>query len=132
MEEPKIVIVDENGKTDEKAMKRQKLKETAQRVLDKAEKAAKATWQFVIDNKENVTFVATGLVAAVTAINKLKPTRYDDHREYVDTSVYDYVTHSRFFLKRPMRNSERIEYLTRLDAGEPAYRILQDMRLLRR
>lgn len=132
MGEPKIVIVGEDGKTDKKAMKRQKLKDTAQKVLDKAGKAAKSAWTFVVDNKENITYVATGLVAAATAINKLKPTRYDDKREYVDTSVYDYVSHSRFWLKRPMRNSERIEYLTRLDAGEPAYRILQDMHLLRR
>ena len=132
MEESKIVIVKKDGSEDKKAMTKQKLKNMAQTAMDKAGKAAKSVWTFVVDNKENITYVATGLVAAATAINKLKPARYDDHREYVDTSVYDYVSHSRFWLKRPMRNSERIEYLERLDAGEPAYQILKDMRLLRR
>lgn len=132
MEESKIVIVKEDGTEDKAAMKRQKIKNIAQTALDKAGKAAKATWTFICENKENVTYVAGGLVAAVAAINKLKPNRYDDHREYVDNSVYDYVSHSRFWLKRPMRNHERIEYLERLDAGEPAYQILRDMHLLRR
>ena len=130
--EEKIVIVKEDSTEDKKAMTKQKLKNMAQTALDKAGKVAKSTWQFVVENKENITYVATGLVAAATAINKLRPTRYDNHREYVDTSVYDYISHSRFWLKRPMRNSERIEYLERLDAGEPAYQILTDMRLLRR
>jgi hypothetical protein len=109
MEESKIVIVKEDGTEDKKAMTKQKLKNMAHTALDKAGKAAKSAWTFVVDNKENITYVATGLVAAATAINKLKPTRYDDHREYVDTSVYDYVSHSRFWLKRPMLNSETIE-----------------------
>lgn len=130
--EEKIVIVKEDGTEDTKAMKKQKLKNTVQNALDKAGKAAKATWQFVVDNKENVTFVLGLAATGMAALNKLKPTRYDDHREYVDNSVYDYVTHSRFWLKRPMRNSERVEYLTRIQAGEPAYEVLRDMHLLRR
>ncbi len=130
--EEKIVILKEDGTEDKAAMRKQKIKNVAQNVMDKAGKAAKATWGFIVENKENVTFVLGLAATGAAALNKLKPTRVEEHRDYVDNSVYDYVSHQRFYLKRPMRNSETIEYLRRLETGEPAYRILSDMRLLRR
>ena len=128
MEKPKIVIMGEDGKPDKEAMRKQKLKDLG----EKGKAFAKSAWDFVVNNKENLTFVIGAMATGAAALSKLKPTRREEHRDYVDTSVYDYVSHTRFWLKRPMTNSENIEYLRRLEQGDPAYRILSDMRVLRR
>lgn len=131
--EEQVVIVNKNGEPDKKAMRKQKIKNFMQNTMDKGGAIAKSAWKFCVENKENLTFMIGLAATGATALGKLKSSsKRDEHREYVDTSVYDYVTHTRFYLKRPLTNSENIEYLRRIDRGEPAYEVLRDMRVLRR
>lgn len=130
-ENEKIVIMTEDGKPDKWANAKVKIKNGVRKVATTTGKVAKGAWQFYVDNQANVTAFLASAGAAIALISKFKPTKTEKYRDEVDLSIYDYRTHTRFHLKRPLTNRENVEYLTRLERGENSYDILNDMRVLK-
>lgn len=133
MEDPKIVILNENGTPDEKAMKRQELKDKAQKVWGGIKKGASNAWSFFKANKEDILLLTTTGAAAIAGIKKLASHTTAERRDYNRDYVYydrSYDTHLR--LKRPLTNAEQIELMKRRQAGEFSSDILEDMGVLRR
>lgn len=130
MENKKIVILNEDGTRNEKAMAMQEIKDFLHNVSDIGAKALKKTWDFTMDNKENLMFLVGLGGAAATAMKKMHRSRAYDDQYKAENSIYDPVTHTRFWLRRPLTNRERVEYLRRTRNGEYADDVLESMGVL--
>lgn len=132
MEEIKdVIIVDENGNPDEKAMKRQKLKNAVQNGWEVTKKAASNVWGWCKENREELAFMVPVFLAAATGIQKLRKPKQEDERERINTTYYDPSTGAHWRLRRELNNRERAELMARRRAGEYVEDILEDMRVLR-
>lgn len=128
----KVIIVNEDGTTDEKAMMREEAKDFLHNAAETGKGLLKEAWKFTTENKENLMFVIGLGGAAATVLKKLNNGGQSDDRYRTDNSVYDPVTHTRFWLRRSMTNSERVEYVRRVRNGEYTDEVLESMGLLRR
>ena len=129
--EEKVIIVNPDGTTNEKETVKEELKAKLKGILNIGKKAVTDAYTFTTENKENVMFLIGLGATAATAINKVRNRTYSD-RYRVENSVYDPVTHTRFWLRRPLTNAEQIEYLRRTRNGEYADEVLESMGVLRR
>lgn len=130
MENKKVVILNEDGTRNEKAMAMQEIKDFLHNASDIGAKALKKTWDFTMDNKENLMFLVGLGGAAATAMKKIHRSRAYDDQYKAENSIYDPVTHTRFWLRRPLTNRERVEYLRRTRNGEYADDVLESMGVL--
>ena len=126
-----VVILDEDGKVDERAMKRQKIKNTLSDVWDRTKKTASDVWGWCKENREELAFMVPVFLAAATGVQKLRGGRQESERTRIDTTYYDPSTGAHWRLKRTLTNSERAELMQRRRQGEYTEDILEDMRVLR-
>lgn len=132
MEEFKnVVIVDANGNVDEKAMRKEKIKDSLHKAWEETKKTASNVWTWVKDNKEDLAFIVPITLAAATGIKKLKSSPRDDDRYRIDHTYYDPVTGAHWQLRRPLNNRERSELMARRRSGEYTEDILESMRVLK-
>lgn len=132
MEEFKgVVILDEDGNVDEKAMKKERIKESLHKAWEETKKMTSNVWTWVKDNKEDLAFIVPITLAAATGIKKLKSSPRDDDRYRIDHTYYDPTTGAHWQLRRPLNNRERSELMARRRAGEYTEDILEDMRVLK-
>lgn len=132
MEEPKIIIVNEDGTEDRKAMRREKIKSSLIKVKDGVKDFMSDAWNFCKENKEELVVLVPLGLAAATGIKSLRSsTTRDSERQRIDTTYYDPCTGAHWQLRRQLTNSERAELMARRRAGEFTEDILEDMRVLK-
>jgi hypothetical protein len=122
-----VVIVDENGNVDEKAMKKERIKESLHKAWEETKKTASNVWTWVKDNKEDLAFIVPITLASATGLKKLKGSPRDDNRYRIDHTYYDPVTGAHWQLRKPLNNRERSELMARRRNGEYTEDILYDM-----
>ena len=134
MEEPKIVILDTDGKVDEKAMRKQKLKQAFDKTIEWTKGAASKAWEFVKDkeNREVIATVGGAIIGGLIGLKKYRSaTNQQTERERIDHTYYDPQTGCHWELRRKLTNDERAELVTRRRRGEFTEDILNDMRVLK-
>lgn len=129
METKKVVVLNEDGTVNEKETAKQEIKNFLQNVKSECGEMVKKSWDFTMNNKENLMFLVGLGGAAITTIKKAN--RYKNDRYTADNSIWDPVTHTRFMLRRPLTNRERLEYVRRTRNGEYADEVLESMGVLR-
>ena len=132
MEEPKIIIVNEDGTEDKEAMRREKIKNSLIKVKDGVKDFMSSAWKFCKENKEELVVLVPLGLAAATGIKSLRSsTTRDSERQRIDTTYYDPCTGAHWQLRRQLTNTERAELMARRRAGEFTEDILEDMRVLK-
>lgn len=132
MEEPKIIIVNEDGTEDRNAMRRERIKNSIIKVKGDIKNFMSDAWNFCKENKEElVVLVPLGLAAATGIKNLRSSTTRDSERQRIDHTYYDPCTGAHWQLRRQLTNGERAELMARRRAGEFTEDILEDMRVLK-
>lgn len=134
MEDPKIVILNEDGKVDEKAMRKQKLKQAFDKTAEWTKGAASKAWEFVKDkeNREVLVTVGGAIVGGLIGLKKYRSANNAQlERDRIDHTYYDPQTGAHWELRRKLTNDERAELMARRRRGEFTEDILDDMRVLK-
>lgn len=134
MENQKIVILNEDGKVDEKAMRKQKLKETFDSVCEWTKEKASQAWEFVKDDKNRDVLITVGgaIVGGLIGLKKYRSANNAQlERDRIDRTYYDPSTGAHWELRRKLTNDERAELMARRRGGEYTEDILDDMRVLK-
>lgn len=114
-------------------MRKQKLNERiddakrlGKQAIGKVGKSVDTVLDWVIKNPDKATIICTGIAVAKKWIKDSNERTYEDKRKTYWDGRYPWE------LKRPMRNDEMLMLQRRLDRGERAGDILEDMGLLKR
>ena len=126
-----VIVLDENRQPDRDLMRREKIKETLRSIGAGIKKGASETWNFIVDNKENLAFIVPIGMTVIGGLSKLKKPQVTGASYRENLMYYDRQDNSYWQLKRQLRNSEMAELRARRRNGENPEDILYDMGLLK-
>lgn len=109
--------------------KKKSIKETAVEIGAKIKQGASNGWNWLKDNREDITKMIPLALGLIGLVKSARPTIYERERERKTEEWYDPRTGQRWTFRRKPTNYEWAEINRRQRCGEYTEDILKDMRL---